>query len=96
MGERILVVSLSDDLVFYYQKVIVFEVVGVYVCQVVGLFLFYLALELLNHTLQLQFFVIVFFLHSMQPLFKKVQFFDRLAVNFFITLVFFHQFLIYL
>lgn len=65
MRGRVLVVSLSDDLVLDYQKVIVLSVIGVDVRQVVGLFLFYPVLELLNQTLKLLFLVVVFFLHGL-------------------------------
>jgi hypothetical protein len=94
MRRRILIVSLSNDLVFDYQKIVAFDIKRVDMCQIVSFLLIHLAPELLDQTFQLKFFVLVLFFHLVQFFLELMQFFNRLVVNLLIALVLLQQILV--
>lgn len=94
MRRRILIVSLCNDLVFNYQKIIAFDIKGIDMCQIVSLLLIYLAPKLLGQAFQLKLFVLVLFFHLIQFPLELMQFLNRLVVNLLVALVLLQQILV--
>ena len=91
MGGWVLIVSLSNDFVFDYQKIIIFGLKWINMCQIVRLFLINFAPKLFDKTFKLNILMLMLLFHLMQLALELMQFFNRLAINLLVALILFQQ-----